>query len=596
MRDFLKYTFASLLALLIFLGVSIGGLVLLVISISSKDPAPRVKDKSVLAFDLSVDITDGQKGSRGNLGSALLSGTPDTVPLRMALNAIDRAAKDKRIVALYLYGDMESSSSAGYAALKEVREALQRFRATGKKIIAYGVAWSEPEYYLASVADTIAINPYGSFELNGLASNTAFYAGALKKFGVGVQVTRVGKYKSAVEPFLLDKRSPESRRQTQALLGDVWGEFLTAVGKDRQLTPTQLQTVTDNQPVLDAEAAVKQKLVTKLAYEDEMISQLQQIGEKDDDSFRQISLKSYAKVAEQALEGERRSKNQIAVVYAEGEIVDGEGDAGQVGGDRFAQQLREIQHDDDIKAVVIRVNSPGGSVVGSEVIQREVIQTRKTKPVVISMGGVAASGGYWISTFSDRIFAQPNTITGSIGVFGLRPNVQKLANDNGVTWDVVKTGRYADISSITRPRTPPELAIFQKSVDRIYDRFVSKVAESRQLPKAKVAEVAQGRVWSGKQALAIGLVDQMGGLQDAIQDAAQRAKLGDDWKLTEFPQPRGFKEELLKNLSSESSQKNKSKNLVFKQLGELQAEFTVLREMNDPSEIYARLPFNFRLD
>jgi protease IV len=593
MRDFLKYTFASLLALLIFLGLSIGGLVLLVISISSKDPAPSVKDKSVLAFDLSVDITDGQKGSSGNLGNALLSGTPDTIALQTVLTAIDRAAKDKRIVALYLYGDMESSSSAGYAGLKEVREALQRFRATGKKIIAYGVDWSEPEYYLTSVADTIAINPYGSFELNGLASNTAFYADALKKFGVGIQVTRVGKYKAAVEPFLLDKRSPESRQQTQALLGDVWGEFLTAVGNDRKLTPTQLQTITDNQPILDAEDAVKQKLVTKLAYEDEMISQLQQVGEKDDESFRQISLKSYAKVAQSL---ERQSKNQIAVVYVEGEIVNGEGDADQVGGDRFAQQLREIQGDDDIKAVVIRVNSPGGSVVGSEVIQREVIQTRKKKPVVVSMGGVAASGGYWISTFSDRIFAQPNTITGSIGVFGLRPNVQKIANDNGITWDVVKTGRYADISSITRPRTAPELAVFQKSVDRIYDRFVGKVAESRKLPKAKVAEVAQGRVWSGKQALAIGLVDQMGGLQDAIQDAAQRAKLGDDWKLTEFPEPRGLRETLLKNLSSASLQKNKSKNSVFNQLGKLQADFTVLREMNDPSEIYARMPFNFRLD
>lgn len=417
-----------------------------------------------------------------------------------------------------------------------------------------------------------------------------------KKIGVGVQVTRVGKYKSAVEPFLLEKRSPESRRQTQALLGDVWGEFLVAVGKDRKLTPTQLQNLADNQAVLEAENAVQQKLATKVAYEDEMISQLQQLGEKDEESFRQVTLKSYAKVADQELERERQSKNKIAVIYAEGEIVDGEGDGDQVGGDRFAQQLREIQQDDDVKAVVIRVNSPGGSVVGSEVIQREVIQTRKKKPVVVSMGGVAASGGYWISTFSDRIFAQPNTITGSIGVFGLRPNVQKLANDNGVTWDVVKTGRYADISSITRPRTAPELAIFQKSVDRIYDRFITKVAESRKLPKAKVAEVAQGRVWSGKQALAIGLVDQMGGLQDAIQDAAQRAKLGDDWKLTEYPQPRGLTEELLNNLSSASFQKNKSKNSIFNELGKFQAEFSVLSGMNDPSEIYARLPFNFRLD
>jgi protease-4 len=595
MRDFLKQTFASFLALLIFLGLSIGGLVLLFISVASRDPVPQVKGKSVLAFDLSMDITDGQQGT-SSLSNALISGTPDTIPLRMALSAIDRAAKDDRIVALYLYGDMDGTSSVGYAGLKEVREALKRFRSAGKKIIAYGVGWSEPEYYLASVADTIAINPYGSFELNGIASNTAFYADALEKFGVGVQVTRVGKYKSAVEPFLLNQRSPESRRQTQALLGDLWSEFLTAVGSDRKLTPAQLQNLTDNQAVLDAEVAVEQKLVTKLAYEDEMISQLQQIGEKDDESFRQVSLKTYAKVADRELQ-RRSSKNKIAVVYVDGDIVDGEGSANQVGGDRFALELRKLQQDDDVKAVVIRVNSPGGSVVGSEVIQREVIQTRKQKPVVISMGGVAASGGYWIATFSDRIFAQPNTITGSIGVFGVRPNVQKLANNYGVTWDVVKTGRYADISSATRPRTPQELAIFQKSVDRIYDRFVSKVAESRKLPKAKVAEVAQGRVWSGKQALAIGLVDQMGGLQDAIQDAAKRAKLGNDWELAEYPQSRGLREELLKNLSSETSiQKTGLKDPAFKELAKLQAEFIVLRGLNDPSGVYARLPFNFRLD
>lgn len=250
-----------------------------------------------------------------------------------------------------------------------------------------------------------------------------------------------------------------------------------------------------------------------------------------------------------------------------------------------------------MKAIVLRVNSPGGSVAGSEVIQREMILTRKAKPVVVSMGTVAASGGYWISTYSDRIFAQPNTITGSIGIFALLPNVQKLANNNGITWDVVKTGRYADIETISRPKTSQELALIQKSVDRFYDQFLTKVADSRKLAKAKVAEIAQGRVWSGKRAKDLGLVDAIGGLNDAIQEAVKRAKLGDDWRLEEYPRARSFSEQILENLADEqSADRSAPKDPVMNEFKKLKADLAVLSTMNDPRGMYARLLYNFRID
>ncbi|UBF26111.1 signal peptide peptidase SppA [Kovacikia minuta CCNUW1] len=598
MRDFLKYTFATVLGLLIFLGLSIGGLVSLVIMAVSSDTGPQVKDKSVLTFNLSLNITDSKRGS-SPLAEALVSrDEPDTITLRSVLDAIDKASRDPRIVGLYLYGDTEGGGT-GFATLKEVREALQRFRASGKKIVAYDVNWREREYYLASVADTIALNPIGSLELNGLSSEMMFLAGALKKYGIGIQVTRVGKYKSAVEPLLLTKPSPANRQQTEALLGDLWKEFLTETGKNRNLTAPRLQTIADNQGVLMADEALKSRLIDRVAYLDEVVTDLKKLtdSKEKDKSFRQISLKSYARVAEDALEKERNSTNKIAVVYAEGEIVNGEGGDGEVGGDRLAKQLRQIRQNKTIKAVVLRVNSPGGSVTASEVIQREVILTRKEKPLVVSMGSVAASGGYWISTYSDRIFAEPNTITGSIGVFGVLPNIQKLANNNGITWDVVKTGRFADTFTISRPKTPQEIALIQRSVDIFYNEFLTKVSESRKLAKPKVAEIAQGRVWSGQRAKAIGLVDELGGMDAAIQDAAKRAKLGDDWELEEYPKARSFEERLFgKLVGDQVFSKSSQVNPLTTEFKKLQVDLKTLQLMNDPLGVYARLPFNFRID
>ncbi|MGB3692457.1 MAG: signal peptide peptidase SppA [Spirulinaceae cyanobacterium] len=596
MKQFLKQTFAStigtFIALFLFMALGATGLIAILIAATVEEEGPKVKDESVLVMSLSLPIRDTNPPA--SLGEALAGEENSMITLRQVLDSLEQAKDDERIVGLFLDGSNEGDIATGYATLKEVRTALEEFKAAGKPIIAYNLAWGERDYYLASIADQVIVNPMGGMEINGLSSQQLFLAGALEKYGVGVQVIRVGKYKSAVEPFINTSFSQENRQQTQDLLWDLWGEFLTTVGKSRELPPKQLQTIASTKGLLLPEEAKSSGLVDQLAYFDEVTDQLKEltgIEEDEDKSFRQISLSTYAEVVESK---GRSSRNKIAVVYAEGAIVNGEGQTLEVGSTRFVEELREIRRDEDVKAVVLRVNSPGGSATASEIILRELQLIREDKPVVVSMGDVAASGGYWISTASDRIFAEANTITGSIGVFGLLPNVQELAADNGLNWDVVKTGNFADTEGVNRPKTPQELAIYQKYVDDIYNKFLDKVAKSRNLPKEKVAEIAQGRVWSGKDAKEIGLVDQIGGVDAAIAYAAQKAELEDDWELREYPEQRTLEEELLENLLGESE---------TKQLDPLTAEFLrlkkdldVLRSLNDPKNSYTRLPFDFRID
>ncbi|MBW4520847.1 MAG: signal peptide peptidase SppA [Scytolyngbya sp. HA4215-MV1] len=600
MRDFLKYTAASLLGLTLFAGLGMAGLFILLFAVASKDTGPQVQDKSVMVFDLSLNITDAKpRSSTGQALEEALSGDgSDAITLRTVLDSLKEAAKDKKIVGLYLYSSSEpTSGGAGFGTLREVREALEQFRASGKPIIAYNVDWGKREYYLGSVANTIVLNPIGALEFNGLRSETTFFAGALQKYGVGVQVTRVGKYKSAVEPFLLTKASPASQEQTRQLLNDLWTEFVNVVSKDRKLPAQQLQTIADSQAVLMPNEALKLRLIDKVAYPDQVVSDLKKLTGQDveNSTFRQIGIKTYAEAVD-VHQQNWRSKPEIAVVYAEGEIVDGQGNSGEVGGDRLARQLRKLRLDKDVKAVVLRVNSPGGSVSASDIIQREVVLMQKTKPIVVSMGDYAASGGYWISTYADRIFAEPNTITGSIGVFGLSMNVQKLANNNGITWDVVKTARYADSETISRPKTPEELAINQRIVDQVYEQFLQKVSVSRKLPRSKVAEIAQGRVWSGIRAKQLGLVDEIGGLEKAIQAAAKQAKLGNNWHVEEYPRIRTLEERILESLAGEDSSRKVKSDPVSAELKRFKAELSIWSGMNDPLGIYARLPYNLRID
>ncbi len=609
MRNFIKQTFASLigslLGLFIFGGISTVGFFLLIFAAaSSTDSTPKVKDSSMLVFDLSTQITDGKPDSSLVLQQALSGNYKKQMTLRSVLDALEKARTDKQIVGVYLDArDASGAGSTGFATLKEIRQALSKFRDSGKKVVAYGVGWGEKEYYLSSVADTVMVNPYGAMEINGLSSQPMFLAGALEKFGVGVQIVRVGKFKGAVEPLILKQLSPENREQIQKLLDDLWSEWRGTVGKSRKMTPQQLQAIADSKGILEADEAKTNRLVDKVVYFDEVVTELKKLTKTDskEKSFKQIDLNEYATIADNNIS--KNSQNQIAIVYAEGGIVNGNGESGQIGGTRFAKIFRRLRQDKDVKAVVLRVNSGGGSATASEIIQREVRLTRDVKPVVVSMGDTAASGGYWIAVDSNRIFAEPNTITGSIGVFGSIPNFQKLANDNGITWDSVKTGKYADIGTTTRPQSEAELAIFQSSVNRIYGKFLNKVAKGRNLPEKKVAEIAQGRVWSGKAAKDIGLVDEIGGLDAAIEYAATEAKLGDKWQLEEYPRASSFSERFFGKVSEETQSVFKVNKSPLKanhpltvEFDKLQVEIAALQNMNDPSDVYARLPFNLIIE
>ena len=605
MTNFLKQTLASLigslLGLTIFSGVSTLGFLLILIAVaSSQSSAPTVKDKSVLVLDLSMKITDSEPNSSQLLQKTFSVVEENNITLRKVVETLDKAGRDQKIVGIYIDGT-NANSAVGYASLKEIRQALEKFRKTGKKIIAYSTDWSEKEYYLSSVANQVIVNPMGAMEMNGLSSQPMFLAGAFEKYGVGVQIVRVGKFKGAVEPLILNKLSPENREQTQKLLDDVWGEWRKSVGASRNILPQKLQAIANSQSILEATEAKSNSLVDTIAYEDQVFTDLKKLtgNSEKDQTFTKISLADYAEVPGKS----SNSDHKIAIVYAEGEIVNGSGDEGQIGGDNFAKIFSKIRQNDQIKAVVLRINSPGGSATAAEIMQREIKLTRQIKPVIVSMGDVAASGGYWIASDSNRIFAQANTITGSIGVFGVLFNGQKLGNNNGITWDSVKTAQYADQQTISRPKSPQELAVYQRSVDRIYNLFLQKVSQGRKIPTAKVAEIAQGRVWSGTAAKQIGLVDEIGGLNVAIEYAAKQAKLGTDWEIQEYPRSTTFAEKLFGKKLDQTKAKlgiektqTKNSNPLINELEKFQQEIKTLQTMNDPQGIYTRLPINFKIE
>lgn len=593
MKDFFKSLFASLIALGLFFGV--GVFLVLGVMATLAPSSPTVPKRAILVLDLNTNLTDSVKdpGPGEAVERALQGRIENGTPLPVVVQALDQAAADGDIAALYLTGNLRPEGyGSGYGALAELKAAIKRFKeASGKPVIAYNQGWSKREYFLCSGAGTLYGSPFGQVEVSGPSAETMFMGRALKKYGIEFQVTRVGKYKSAVEPFLLDGMSEENRAQQKKLLDDLWLDWKTSVAKDRGIRPEDIQQLADEKAILTAGEAERAGLLDKLAYFDEVLDELKSLSgrtEKDQD-FPQIDLVDYAKIPPTG-----GGKSRIAVVYAEGEIVDGDGDGGQVGGDRLGRELRKLRLDPDVKAIVLRVNSPGGSATASDVVQREVIQARKVKPLVVSMGTVAASGGYWISTYGDHIFAEPETITGSIGVFGLLPNVKKLANDHGITWDRVQTAKLA-LPSISRPNTPEEMARIQAIVDDIYDQFLLKVAESRRMKKEDVQEIAQGRVWSGREAVRLGLVDELGGLQDAVRYAAKLAKVENDYRMdTPFPTPSAL-EKAMKFLGRKSGRKVVRIGLGDQLKSAWEQQFQQLNALNDPRAVYARMPFDLTL-
>ncbi len=595
MMNFLKQTLASIIGtlagLFLFATLGVSSLVILLITLASVDTEPTIKDKSVLVFDLSTEIRDREPMVK--IRDILSDRDRSVLTLSQVIKNIEKASKDNRIKAIFLDGS-NASGGSGYASFAEIREALIKFQESGKKIIAYDVNISEQEYYLTSLADTLIIHPLGLMELNGIGTEPLFWTGAFNKYGIGVQVVRVGNYKSAVEPYTRNQLSSQNRQQLEVLLGSIWDNYLQQVGESRQIKSNDLQKIADNQGILYPQEAQELKLIDQVGHRDKAISILQEITENKEE-LRQISFNRYTNIPVTGIEN-NSSNNKIAVVYLEGSIVDGVGTREQIGGSRFAKILRKIREDEQMKAVVIRINSPGGSATGSDIILRELQLIQETKPVIISMGNVAASGGYWIATGGQHIFAQPNTITGSIGVFGLLFNIQEIANNNGITWDVVKTANFADLGTATRPKTEQELAIYQKSVNRVYDLFLEKVATSRNLSKDKVASIAQGRVWSGKTAKSIGLVDSFGGLDAAIQYAAEKAELGKDWEIKSHPSSQGFPNIFINNNLDEGiTIGNNSIDPLTQEFLKFQEELKVIQNFNDPRGVYSILPFNWQL-
>ncbi|MBN7817830.1 signal peptide peptidase SppA [Algoriphagus pacificus] len=459
--------------------------------------------------------------------------------------AIEEAKNNESIKGIYLNTGL---IMAGQANLLELREALEDFKTSGKFILAYDEAYSEGGYYLASIADEIYLNPMGGIEFNGFASNILFFTGLFEKIGVKPEVFRVGEFKSAVEPFILTQMSEENRLQTQAFLSDMNQYALSDIAESRGINVDTLTQTNNKMLVREPEDAVTYNLITALAYEDEIHAKLREkLGLGEDDEIQTINATKLASVAKTK---NIATSNRIAVILAEGEIVDGNAD-GVISSEKFAKEIRKARKDDNIKAIVLRVNSPGGSVLASEVIWREMTEAKKAKPLFVSMGEVAASGGYYISAPADTIVAQPNTITGSIGIFGLWFNTENLLNEKlGITTDAVETGEFSDFMNPTEQLTDVERSIIQKSVEKGYETFISRVSEGRGISPDAVKEVASGRVWTGNQALEIGLVDVLGSLDDTIELAAQRINAGDDYRVIYYPSQKPWFETIMNDFEN----------------------------------------------
>jgi protease IV len=613
MKNFLTSMLGALVALVIFAAgtalLFVGFLVAIAAMGSNAQKTPAVEKNAYLVFDLDVNLTDRPpQFDLAAIMGALTGGgeEPKTLQLRQVTHALRKAAKDGNIAGMFIHGQFSPEGyGTGFAALKELRAALLDFKASGKPLVAHVDFATLREAYVVATASELIVDPYGLIFMPGLASQPVYLAGAFEKYGIGVQVTRVGKFKSAIEPFTRRDMSPESREQMQKLLDDLWGDMRADIAKDRDLTPEVLQALVDKEGILRADVALSSKVATRVAYRDEVIADLKRrTGVNDPEkTFRQVTLAEYVKnnpaerpgvvLVEAGGKSKKGGSGTIAVIYAEGAIVDGKGEPGEVGGESFARALRRLRQDDDIKGIVLRVNSPGGSASASEHIQREIRLARKEMPVAVSMGTYAASGGYWISTYAERIFAEPTTITGSIGVFGIQMNVQQLAGNLGITFDRVKTGKFADSATIARPKTDEELAILQRMVDWIYEEFVGKVAESRNLPRERVHEIAQGRVWSGTEAVKLGLVDELGGLDAALSYVAEKAGLGDDYEVEEFPRKKDLNDLIAEAFKDFAPAGTKAPGAVTQLVDRMKLELKTLEQFNDPRGIYARLPLEF---
>ncbi|HEX2961149.1 MAG TPA: signal peptide peptidase SppA [Ignavibacteriales bacterium] len=585
MKQFFKFMFASMLGtFLVFLiaGVMFFFFLALLVSGLEREKTETIPSHSVLVVKLDYPLSERSSPnpfSGFSLSSLQIS---RKAGLNEVLRNIRKAKSDSDIDGIYL--DLNDFMPGGMASIEAVRRELGDFKKSGKFILAFGDNISQGAYYLGSVADKIYLNPAGNLDFKGLSAEMYFFKKTLDKLEIEAQIFQYGKYKSATEPYRLDKMSNENRTQMTALLGSIYNNMLKNIEASRHIPFNELNRVADNLLIQRPEDARKYNFIDSLVYYDQVYEILR--SKTHAPKKEKVSLVSLEEYSDVATGSNNSSRNKIAVIYAVGEILNTDGSERTIGNKNISEAIRQARSDDNVKAIVMRVNSPGGYALVADEIWREVSLTHGKKPFIISMGNYAASGGYYISCAADTIVAEPTTITGSIGVFGIIPNFEGfLKNKLGVTSDRVKTGKFSDLGSTSRPFNKEEKAIIQREIDRVYETFVNKVAKGRKKTFAQINDIAQGHVWTGLQAKELGLVDVIGGLDDAIKIAASKAKIK-NYYVTEFPRQKGFFRSIVEDFSTEAKE-----SIIKEKLGSGFRFYNELENVKNMEGVQTRLPF-----
>jgi len=592
MKSFWKVTFASLIGTILasvvmffLMFVIIAGMV----SSAQDNEEATIKSQTILKLELANSIVDRATDNPFENFDFATMQPNKSVGLNEILENIAKAKKDEAIEGIYL---QLTGLQTGIATITEIRNALIDFKESGKFIISYSNYYSQKTYFLASISDKIYLNPEGSLEMVGLSAQLMFFKNAFDKFGIQPMIIRHGKFKSAIEPFLLDKMSEANREQVETYMGSIWNSMLKGISKERHINIDKLNEIADNLLVKNAKSAVELKLIDGLKYYDEVEALLKiEAKIKESKKIKFVSLSKYNKVPKKRDKDEKGlAKDKVAVIYASGEIVMGSGGDNNIGGESLAKTIRKARNKKSVKAIVLRINSPGGSALASELIWREVVLAKKEKPVIVSFGDVAASGGYYIACAADTIVASPNTITGSIGVFGVMFNIKKMLNDKiGITFDKVNTNKHSDIGSQFKDLETEERAYIQQMIEDIYSTFVNHVAEGRDMTFDEVDAIGQGRVWSGTNAIKNGLVDKIGGLDDAIKIAVEKAKL-DKYRVVDYPKQKEPLQKIMDEL------KNVKTNYIKSEIGELKSFYEMYQSLSNMKGVQARLPLEIEIN
>jgi protease-4 len=585
MKGFFKYLIASILGVLIalllvffiFMGITSA-------LISFQDKAVEIKSGTILHLKLDKPINDRKSPMPVLIYNLTGFSADNKIGLNDVLNNITKAKQDDNIKGIYLE---LSGLDAGIATIEEIRDALLEFSDSGKFIVAYSNDYSQKSYYLASVADKIYLNPGGSIHFVGLSAEIMFYKNTLEKLDIKPEVIRHGKFKSAVEPFMYNRMSPENREQIRTYIGSIWDHMVNKIAESREILPDKLNDVADSLLIWSNSSAITSNMIDTVLYKDQVLDTLAKLVQiKKSKDLKFVSHQKYLRVPKPR-DDKGYTRDKIAVIYASGDIISGDFGERNISSERISKTIRSAREDSSIKAIVFRVNSPGGSALASEVIWRELYLARQAKPVIASMGDVAASGGYYILAAADSVVASPTTITGSIGVFGLMVDASDFfENKLGITVDVENTNTYSDFGTVYRPLSDTERKVLQKMIDQIYTTFVNRVSDGRNLSFETVDKIAEGRVWSGNNAYERGLVDVIGGLSASIQIAAKMANL-DNYRLVELPKFEDPFKQIMKELTGDATER-----MVSRELDQTYKYYKFLRQLLNGDRIQARLPFD----